>query len=181
MNDPAKSERTPISGLPNGSRARGGAIQRGTDAIAKAMQHYADRGVFRGFSVRRGRTGCQEFRFTWLVPHPFTLAYDPRTSALTFRNLLPGAGRDAALSRDLKAVVEDHTGGAVPAHRRIDQRRTRVTCWVRRGDFSIALAVRGRHHQYAVQKGLNLVNAVFLLLHSTYPDYLVKQFGLPEE
>lgn len=155
--------------------------ERGTDAIAKALQRYADRGVFRGLSVRRGAAGRQEFRFTWLVPQSFTLAYEPRSGALTFRNLLPGAGRDTALSRELKAMVQDHTGRAVPAHRRIDQRRARVTCWVRRGHLSIALTVRGPHHEYAVQKGLNLVNAMFMLLHSTYPDYLVTYFGLPEE
>jgi hypothetical protein len=155
--------------------------ERGTDAITQALQRYADRGVFRGFSARRGPAGRREFRFTWLVPQSITLAYEPRRGALTFRNLLPGAGRDPALSRELKAVVKDYAGRAVPAHRRIDQRWARVTCWVRGGHFSIALTVTGPHHEYAVQKGLNLVNAVFVLLHSTYPDYLIKYFGFPEE
>jgi hypothetical protein len=155
--------------------------QSGAYVVAQTLHRYADRGVFREFSVRRGPTGRQEFRFTWLAPQPITLAYEPRSGALTFRNLLPAVGQDATLSRELKAVVEDHTGRAVPPHRRIDQRRARVTCWVRGGDFSIVLTVRGSHHEYAVQKSLNLVNALFVLLHSTYPDYLVKYFGHAEE
>jgi hypothetical protein len=181
MIEPAKAAPARGSWAPKGRRARLGASQRGTEAVANALQHYADRGVFRGFSVHPGRTGSQEFRFNWLVRHPITLVHDPRKGVLTFRNLLPDAGRDPNLSRDLKAVVEDHAGEAVPAHRRVDQRKARLSCWVRGGHFSIALTVRGRNHEYAVQKGLNLVNAVFVLLHSTYPDYLVKYFDLPEE
>jgi len=37
------------------------------------------------------------------------------------------------------------------------------------------------HHAYAVQRGLNLVNQLFLFLQERYPEYLIEHFGLPAE
>jgi hypothetical protein len=148
--------------------------------VARALQRYADRGVFRGFSSRRGRRGL-EFRFTWLMRQPMTLVYDPRAASLTFPNLLPRVGSTALLRRDLYELIDALRTRAVPAHKRIDGRRARISRSARGGNFSLTLVVRGRHHEYAVRKGLNLVNDLFVLLHSSYPDYLAEQFGLPAE
>lgn len=117
----------------------------------------------------------------WLMRQPMTLVYDPRTAALTFRNLLPRVGSTASLRKDLYELIDGLRARAVPVHKRIDARRARVARSTRGGDFSVTLVVRGRHHEYAVEKGLNLVNDLFVLLHSTYPDYLAEQFGLPAE
>jgi len=154
---------------------------RGTEAVSAALQRYAARGVFRGFSVLPDRKGRRDFRFTWLTRQPMTLAYDRASHRLDFRNLLPGVGGYPGLAARLKSILDDHATGAVPAHRRLDGRRARVTCAVRRGAFSLTLQVRGRHEAYAVQRGLNLVNQLFLLLHTDYPEYLVECFGFRSE
>jgi hypothetical protein len=56
-----------------------------------------------------------------------------------------------------------------------------VACARRKGALSLTLAIRGRHHEYAVRNALNLVNELFLLLRQTYPDYLIEHFGASAE
>jgi hypothetical protein len=153
----------------------------GTGRVALALQRYADRGVFRGLSVNAGRGGRQIFSFTWLTRRPMALTFEPKSGALVFKDLLPGVGANRTLVSDLKAIVDDHSGRAVPAHRRIDARRMRAACSVRGGHLTLSLQVRGAHHEYAVQRGLNLINQLFLLLQASYPEYLVEQFGFSAE
>lgn len=152
----------------------------GADAVAAALQHYADRGVFRGFSVTQER-GRRLFRFVWLSHQIMTLSYDPRTAVLSFAQLFPGVDPRSTLLRELKIIVADRATPAVPAHKRIDRRRVRLSFTVRHGAASLTLGVRGKHHAYAVQRALNLVNDLFLALHASYPDYLIDQFGFSSE
>ena len=156
-------------------------VDRGTAAVAGALQHYAARGVFRGFSMGPVRGGRHDFRFTWLTRQPTVVSYERSSRALTFRRLLPSAASYPGLSGELKRVVDEHRSAAVPPHRRMDARRVRVACAVRHGDFSLRLAIRGPHHAYAVQRGLNLVNQMFLLLQASYPEYLIECFGFPSD
>jgi hypothetical protein len=156
-------------------------VDRGTEAVSTALQRYAARGVFRGFSTRPPRNGRHDFRFTWLTRQPMTITYEPKSRRLSFRNLLPRVRRFPGLLAQLKHVLDEHATRAVPAHRRIDGRRARVTGSTRRGAFSIALQVRGPHEAYAVQRSLNLVNQLFLVLHASYPEYLIECFGFRPE
>ena len=150
------------------------------DAVAAAMQHYADRAVFRGFSVTQER-GRRVFRFTWLSRQTMTLTYDPRTAMLSFAKLFPGIDSKSALLDELKTIVQERTTRAVPEHKRIDGRRVTLGVTVRNGAASLTVGVRGAHHAYAVQRALNLVNDLFLALHASYPDYLIEQFGVSSE
>jgi hypothetical protein len=159
----------------------GGGDAPGAHGVAQALQGYADRGVFRGFSLTTSRGGRQDFSFTWLTPRPIALTFEPATDVLVFKQLLPDVGRNRALVSALKSVVSEHGGRAVPPHRRLDGRRMRAECSVRDGHLTLRLKVRGRHHEYAVQRGLNLVNQLFLLLQASYPEYLVEHFGLSAE
>jgi hypothetical protein len=151
------------------------------DAVANALEQYAARGVFRGFAVGPQRNGRREFHFTWLTPHPMTITYEPAARLLTFRHLLPRVDEYPGLVDELAQVLDDHRNPDAPAHRRIDARRARVAGSTRGGSFSITVQVRGNHGEYAVQRGLNLVNQMFLLLQARYPEYLVECFGLRSE
>ena len=152
----------------------------GVDAITEAMQGYADRSVFRGFSVRQGRDRV-EYQFTWLTPRPMTVAYDLKTHTLIFRNVLPDVASNSPLLAEARALVEDRTRNCLPAHRRIDARRARLSLTLHRKCVSLTWSIRGQHHQYVVKKALNFVNELFVMLHATYPDYLIKSFGFPDE
>jgi hypothetical protein len=169
------------AGAARGQARVPGRTARASDAVAQALQHYADRGVFRGFSVKTERRGRLDFSFTWLTRRPTLLTYDPKKRVLSFRNLLPSVGRDRALVSKLKTIVDSHMTATVPSHRRIDARRTRAECSVRSGHLTLTLKIRGAHHTYAVQRGVNLVNQLFLLLHEGYPEYLIEHFGLQAE
>jgi len=149
--------------------------------VRAALRHYADRGVFRGFSEKARPGGTTEFRFTWLTREPLMLRYDPRNATLTFNGLLPGVARGSPLLAEVQALVGSRHVRSLPAHRRIDKRRVDVECAHWRGRVSVVLYVKGQHHAYAVQRGVNLVNEIFTVLQASYPEYLSEAFGLPVE
>lgn len=151
------------------------------DAVTSALQHYATRGVFRGFSVHPARGGKVEYHFMWLMRRPMVLAFDPAAGTLVFKHVLPGIGRMADVAAAVKAEIAHRSSRALPAHKRLDGRKAKVAASTRGGDLSVVMTVRGAHHEYAVRMGLNLVNELFVLLHETYPDYLAEHFGLPAE
>lgn len=107
--------------------------------------------------------------------------YDPRTGVLTFVALFPGVDRPSAMAAELKSLVAERSMKDQPAHKRIDARRARVTCAVRKGDWSLSIEIRGANHEYAVRHALNLINELFLALHASYPEYLVEHFGMSTE
>ena len=89
--------------------------------------------------------------------------------------------RGSPLLAEVQALVASRHVRSLPAHRRIDKRRVDVECSYRRGAVSVVLYVKGRHHAYAVQKGVNLVNEIFTLLQASYPEYVWEAFGVPAE
>jgi hypothetical protein len=148
--------------------------------VRQALQAYADRGVFQGFSGRQ-RRGLEEFRFTWLTREPTIVRFDPAAGTLTFVELLPGAERAAAVFEDVDALVTSASAVRRPAHRRIDRRKATVRCERRRRRLSVVVEIKGRHAAYGVQRGVNLVHEIFVLLHGTHPEYLWEAFQLPAE
>ena len=149
------------------------------DAVTSALRHYADRGVFRGFRATAGARGRVEYQFTWLLRRPMHAVFDPRLGVLRFPTLFPQVA--SAMASELRVMVGSRSKRDQPAHKRLDGRRARMGCAVRTGDWSLAIAIRGANHDYAVRHTLNLINELFLALHATYPDYLVEQFGLSTE
>ena len=149
--------------------------------VTSVLQGYADRGVFRGFSSTRSSQGRHEYRFTWLTRRPMIVAFDPQTSVLTFKGLLPSARSAAGMVDDLQRLVASRSARDVPSNKRLDRRRAILAAATRQGDWSLAATVRGSNHEYATRLALNLVNEIFLLLHERHPDYLVQHFGFKNE
>jgi hypothetical protein len=149
--------------------------------VTAALQKYADRGVFRGFSANQVRGGRYEYIFRWLAPRSFTLSYDPARRVLAFKSLFPRLAGRSAIVKELRALVDERATRRVPAHKRLDARKARASCAVRGGSFALTMTIAGRNEAYAVSQLLNLVNELFLVLHETYPDYLVAEFGLSAE
>jgi hypothetical protein len=107
--------------------------------------------------------------------------FDEAGRTLAFLDVLPRVGRGSSVEGDVEALVRSRSASTLPAHRRIDRRRAAVRCERRRGRVSIVVTIRGRQHAYAVQRGLNLINEVFVLLQASHPAYLWDAFGLPAE
>lgn len=117
----------------------------------------------------------------WLLRRPMHAVYDSRTGVLTFAALFPYVDPSSPMAAALKSLVAERSMKDQPPHKRIDARRARVSCAVRKGGWSLAVAIRGANHQYAVRHALNLINELFLALHASYPEYLVEHFGMSTE
>ncbi len=149
--------------------------------VSARLQAYADRGVFRGFSEQRPIAGRYRFRFSWLAPIPHTLHYTPATGTFTFRNLLPNVVARSALHRDLQAFVAGRASPRLPPHRRVDRRRARIRTVLRRGAVSVELVATKNHHEYGVNRVVNLAHEIFLYLHEYQPEYMWKNFDVSED
>ena len=147
--------------------------------MTAALQSYADRGVFRGFTAAPAPRGRVQYQFRWLTRRPVHAIYDPRTRTLTFASLFPAVASSTSLS--LKDAVADRAGKSVPAHKRIDARRARLTSRMQRGNFSLVAQIRGNNHLYAVRHTLNVINELFVILHEHDPEYLIEHFGISTE
>lgn len=145
------------------------------------LRQYAERGVFRGFSARRGPRGADEYRFTWLTRAPTIVRFDPVGRVLTFTDLLPNMEHGSAVVQDVEALVAGRSAAALPAHRRVERRRATVRCEHRRRRLSVVVAIRPGQVAYGVRRGVNLVHEIFVLLQASHPEYLWATFGLPAE
>lgn len=147
--------------------------------MTASLQAYADRGVFRGFRAAPASRGRVEYEFLWLTRTPTRAVFDHSRGVLAFPALFPGI--DKTTAADLTLLVKSRTRRDVPDHKRIDARKARLTSTVRKGDFSLAMEIRGRNHDYAVKKALNVINDMFVELHERHPAYLAERFGMSTE
>jgi hypothetical protein len=146
--------------------------------VTTALEHYAGRGVFRGFRASPEGRGRVAYEFFWLTRRPMRAEFT-RRGILTFPALLPQVSK--AIAVEMKSMIAARSTRAVPDHKRIDARKARLATAVRKGDLSLSVEIRGRNQQYAVSKTLNLVNEMFVALHEAHPDYLVEHFGISQE
>ncbi|HIE93982.1 MAG TPA: hypothetical protein EYQ83_14370 [Acidobacteria bacterium] len=149
--------------------------------VRERLQTYADRGVFRGFSEQAPRGGRHRFRFSWLGVRTLSLDYTPKTGTFLFRNLLPGIPARSSLARDLQGFVAGRASPRLPPHRRVDRRRARIGCVPSRGAVSVELVATRNHHEYGVNRVVNLAHEIFLYLHTYQPEYMWKHFDAPQE
>ena len=145
--------------------------------VREALQAYADRGIFRGFSeVKRG-----QFSFVWMLHQQMELVVDAAKHVLRFKGLLPGMASDSPQYAELKQFIRERQDRDLPDHRRIDPKRAEVSCFNRGGSVSISLKVKNNDYAYGVNRIVNLVHELFVYLRNAHPDYLVENFDVPQE
>jgi hypothetical protein len=149
--------------------------------VRERLQAYADRGVFRGFSEQTPRDGRHRFRFSWLGTKPMSLDYTPATGTFLFHRLLPGVPARSSLAADVETFVAGRASPRLPAHRRVERRRAQLRCVPSRGTVSVQLVATRNHHDYGVNRIVNLAHEIFLYLHTYQPEYMWKHFDAPEE
>ena len=149
--------------------------------VRARLQAYADRSVFRGFSTQPPRSGTHRFKFSWLFPRPLTLQYTPTTGTFRFIGLLPAVGGRSPLYRALQAFVDDCASPRLPPHRRVDRCRAKIRCVSTRGALTVELAATRNHHEYGVNRIVNLVNWIFHYLQRYQPEYMWRHFDAPQE
>jgi hypothetical protein len=85
---------------------------------------------------------------------------------------------DAALYRKLKAFLKSRQTDEVPAHRRIDPAKAKITSTNRAGNVSVTLTSKDADYDYAVRKFVNLINEIFQVFLHEHFDYQVAAFDL---
>jgi hypothetical protein len=149
------------------------------DVVAEALESYARRGVFRGFSRGDVRNGRAVFRMVWHWNRDFDLIFDSNHGIMRFPLLLPDVSGNSKLYRDLKEFIKSRQSAQLPDHRRIDSKKAKVGCSVRGGRVSVALTVRSGDYEYGARKLISLVQEIFLVfLADSYYDYMVDAFEL---
>ncbi|PYP84994.1 MAG: hypothetical protein DMF61_18235 [Blastocatellia bacterium AA13] len=151
------------------------------ERIRAALQKYADRGVFRGFSETRSRNGKLAFTFLWQTPRQLEFVADIDNQTLMFRNLLPNILAGSPMHSELRKFVEGLHDRQVPKHRRIERARAEVTCATRGGNLSVSLKVKNNQYTYGVNRLVNLTHELFVHLNDCYSEYLSEQFDMPQE
>lgn len=155
--------------------------QAPVEAVEALLRARADRGLFRSFAATRtrGRLDCSA---VWLRERPVRILFDPRRGVLEFRDLLPGIPYRSGLDGDFRRFLKGRSAADLPAHRRVDPQRLSVRGRNRKGSVSLLLESLDRDWDYAVTKGLKLVNEVFLgFLRGPYHEYAVTYLGEPED
>jgi hypothetical protein len=149
------------------------------EVVAETLEHYARRGVFRGFSRGPVKNGRATFRMVWHRDRVFDFIFDANRGTMRFPLVLPDVPARSRMYLDLKAFIESRQSGALPDHRRIDSRKAQVGSYVRSGNVSLTLTVRNGDYQYGARKLINLVHEIFLVfLADGYYEYTVEAFDL---
>ena len=157
------------------SRRKGSKI----DVVSDALENYARRGVFRGFSRGDVKNGRAVFRMVWHWNRDFDLIFDSNHGIMRFPLLLPDVSSNSKLYGDLKEFIKSRQSAQLPDHRRIDGKKAKVGCSVRGGHISVALTVKNGDYEYGARKLIGLVHEIFLVfLADSYYDYLVYAFEL---
>jgi hypothetical protein len=149
--------------------------------VRSALENYAKRGVFTGFTHADGPEGKVIFSFMWLHDRQMELTLVPAKKALRFERMLPGVKSGTPFALDLKRLIERLKSDEVPQYRRVDPARASLTCSNRQDHLSVSIAVKGDDYEYAVNRMVNVAHELFVYLRSDWPEYLMEYFNEPEE
>ena len=150
------------------------------EAVAEALEHYARRGVFRGFSRGTVQKGRAHFRMIWHRDRAFDFVLDLDKHTIRFPVVLPKVPANSAMYQELKAFIKSRHSDELPTHRRIDSRKAQVQASNRAGNVSLTLRVNHGDYAYGTRQLIHLVHEIFMtfLLDGRYYEYMVETFDL---
>jgi|GEM_PF-1208650 len=154
------------------------------EAVKTELQGYADRGIFRNFTVSDSARGAgMDFRFDWLTESPFLLRLNPRKPELELKEILPSVPFRSSMDREFREFLRARCDESVPAHRRMDSSRFSFNCQNRNQKLSILIGFNNEDASAAARTAVNLLHEIFnnFLLEGPYQNYMVEVFNVPEE
>src|SRR5450432_1692701 len=104
-----------------------------TTLVTDILKNYADRGVFRGFSAGPVRGGRATFKMLWHRDQFFELILDVPKKTLRFPMILPGVPANSEMYREFRKWIAERHSPELLEHRRIDQKKARLTAGNRAG------------------------------------------------
>ena len=132
--------------------------------------------MFRGYSVGPVRNGKATFKVVWFRNRTYEFVVDTKTNAITCPVVLPQV--DADLFAKLKTFLKSRQSEEVPAHRRIDPAKAKITSSNKAGNVSVTLTTKDADAEYLVRRFVNLINEIFQVFLHEHFDYQVKAFDL---
>jgi hypothetical protein len=150
------------------------------EAVAERLEHYARRGVFRGFSqLPDAPQGKAVFKLLWHHNRIFEFIFDARNNTMHLPAVLPQVPVDSDLYGAFERFVKSRHANSLPEHRRIDRRRAQVRSANEDGEVSLTLRIKNCDDEYGTSKLIHLVNEIFLtFLPDQHYEYLVEAFDL---
>ncbi len=151
-----------------------------SEAVARALEAYAQRGVFRGFSKIGAKGGKATFRMLWHRDRFFDVILDLRRATIRIPVVLPEVPAQSAMYRSFKEFVNDRQAESLPDHRRIDPEKVAVKYRNTGGEIAITFTVLDGDFEYGAQKLIHLVHEIYLLFlqDGPYYEYMVEHLGL---
>ena len=150
------------------------------DIVGEALQYYAGRGVFRGYSRGAEKNGKTSFKLVWHRDRPFQLDFDANKDQLRFLLVLPNVPSDSDMYAAFKKYLKSRQSDALPEHRRIDKAKADVRPYNRGGNVSLSLKIKDGDYDYGTRRIIHLVNEIFMdfLFDGLYYEYMIENFDL---
>lgn len=150
------------------------------EIVAKALEHYAERGVFRAFSHAPGQGGKAVFKMMWHRDRIFECVFDSKKKTIRFPVALPNLPASSSMYKDFKQYLRARQSDTLPEHRRIDLAKAELKPYNRGGNVAVTLKVLDEDYKYGVRKIVHLLNEIYMdfLSDGRYYEYMVETFDL---
>lgn len=149
--------------------------------VDETLELYANKGVFRSFSSILRSNKSVTYRMKWHKERFYDLIHDLEKRSLRCPVVLPQAPR--AMYEEFKKFVASRQSTEMLAHRRIDPKRVRISCSLKKGDISLLFVSKDRDLEYATQKLINLMHEVFMIFlrDGLYYEYMIETFDIDRD
>lgn len=150
------------------------------ETVAAALENYASRGVFRGFSRGEASASKAAFRMMWHKDRFYEFELDVREQTLAIPVVLPDVPAKSDMYRELAAFVKSRHSGELPDHRRIDAAKAELFASNRRSQVSVGIRVKDGDFEYATRKLVGAVHEIFLdfLSDGRYYEWVIETYEI---
>lgn len=150
------------------------------ETVTATLEHYAKRGIFRGFSPASEKKNQATYRMVWHREQRFEFMADATKKTLRIPVVLPNVPSDSEMYTAFKAYVKRRRDQSLPDHRKIDATKVGIKVFNRAGNLSLTVSVLDDDFDYGTRKLVHLVHEIYMdfLMDGRNYDYLVETFNL---
>jgi hypothetical protein len=150
------------------------------DIVTSVLEHYAKRGIFRGYSATLLSKNKATYKLVWHREQKFEFVADMTKQTLRIPIVLPEVPADSDMYKAFKAYVKKRTDQSLPEHRKIDEARTQIKAMNRAGNISLTAKCLDEDYDYSARKLIHLVHEIYMdfLMDGNNYDYLIETFNI---
>lgn len=150
------------------------------ETVTATLEHYATRGIFRGFSPVSEKNNQTTYRMVWHRDQGFEFIVDTTKNTLRIPVVLPSVPSNSEMYAAFKEYVKRRKNQDLPDHRKIDETKLGIKVFNRAGNVSLTATVLDGDFDYGTRKLVHLVHEIYMdfLMDGRNYDYLVETFNL---